>query len=97
MSYDCFKHGVQIFPSDLDVGACIFKENVLIDTFTILFESTQNKQQYGTKITCIGVRKRFNNFKNCYNFEWFLRTVPLILTSVFLKSIHIHKMQEEIL
>ena len=34
------------------VGACIFHENVSIETFNILFESTHNKQQYDTKITC---------------------------------------------
>ena len=27
-------------------------ENVPIETFNITFESTQSKQQYGTKITC---------------------------------------------
>ena len=42
--------------SDLDVGACIFYENVPIETFNISFESTQNKQQYDTKITCTEVR-----------------------------------------
>ena len=42
----------QILFSYFDVGACIFKENVLIEKFNILFEITQNKQQYGTKITC---------------------------------------------
>ena len=38
--------------SDLDVGACtgIFSENVPIETFNISFESTQNMQQYATKI-----------------------------------------------
>ncbi len=35
------------FLSDLDVGACIFYENMPIETFNISFESTQNKQQYG--------------------------------------------------
>ena len=30
---------------------CIFYENVPVETFNILFESTQNKQQYGTNIT----------------------------------------------
>ena len=44
------------FLSDLDVGACIFYENVSIETFNISFESTQNMQQYGTKITCAEVK-----------------------------------------
>ena len=39
--------------NDLDVGACI---NVPVETFNIPFESTQNKQQYGTKITSTEVR-----------------------------------------
>ena len=33
LGYDCFKQGVQIFFSDLDVGAYIFYENVTIETF----------------------------------------------------------------
>ena len=33
-------------------------ENVPIETFSISFESTQNKQQYGTKITSTEVRKK---------------------------------------
>ena len=44
------------FFSDLDVGAYIFKENVPIETFNIPIESTQNKQQYDTKITSTEVR-----------------------------------------
>ena len=43
--------------SDLDAGACIFQEKVPIETFNTSFESTQNEQQYGTKITCTEVRK----------------------------------------
>ena len=37
-----------------------------IETFNIPFESTQNKQQYGTKITCteIKVKKIKNNNNN---------------------------------
>ena len=38
------------FFSGLDVGACIFLENVPIETFNISLESTENKQQYGTKM-----------------------------------------------
>ena len=45
------------FYSALDVGACIFKENVPKETFNISFESTQNKQHYGTQITCTDVHK----------------------------------------
>ena len=44
------------FLSDLDVGVCIFQGNVPIETFNISFESTQNKQQYGTRITCTDVK-----------------------------------------
>ena len=45
------------FFNDIDVGAC---HNVreCIETFNISFESTQNKQQYGTKIICTGARKK---------------------------------------
>ena len=50
--------GVQIVFSDLDFGVCILYENVPIDTFNILFKSTQNKQQHGTKISCTRVRKK---------------------------------------
>ena len=53
--------GMQIFTMMLvhvssDVGACIFKENVPIKTFNMSFESSQNKQQYGTQTTCIEAR-----------------------------------------
>ena len=34
--------------SGLDVAAHTFKDNVLMETFNISFESAQNKQQYGT-------------------------------------------------
>ena len=54
------KFGVQIYYfftlRDLDVGACIFKEYMPIETFNISFESTQHKQQYGTKITSTEIR-----------------------------------------
>ena len=46
---------MQIFLSNHGDSACIFKENVPIETFNITFDSTQNKQQYGTKITYIDV------------------------------------------
>ena len=51
--------------SDLDVGACIFYRDVPIQTFNILFESTQNREQYGTKITCTEVRKVMEILKKC--------------------------------
>ena len=41
-----------LFFLDHDVGTFIFQENVPVETFNISSESTQNKQQYGTKITC---------------------------------------------
>ena len=34
--------------SDLDIGARVFEENMPIETFKKLFQSTLNKQQYGT-------------------------------------------------
>ena len=36
--------------SDRDGCACIFQENVPIETFNIPLECTQDEQQYGTKI-----------------------------------------------
>ena len=42
MGSDCFKLGVQSFFNDLDVGACVFYENVPIETFNLLFECTMN-------------------------------------------------------
>ena len=35
-----------------------------IETFKISFESTQNNQQYGTKITCTEVRKKIMVIRN---------------------------------
>ena len=35
-----------------------FNKMCLWEKFNILFESTQNKQQYGTRVTCTEVRKR---------------------------------------
>ena len=46
------------FLRNLDVGACIFKENLPIETFNILFEKQQNKRQKDTKITYTDVRKK---------------------------------------
>ena len=54
--------------SDLDVGACIFQENVPIEISNISIESTQNKQQYGTKITCTEVRETVWWLEMGYNF-----------------------------
>ena len=34
------------------------QQNVPIETFNISFESTQNMQPYGTKITCTEVKKK---------------------------------------
>ena len=42
---------MRFFFSNLDVGACVSYENVPMATFNISFEA-QNKQLYGTKITC---------------------------------------------
>ena len=52
------------FVSDLDVGACIFYENEPIETFNTSFRSTQNKQQRGTKITGIVIRKKVMVIRN---------------------------------
>ena len=61
---------------------------MLIETSNKSFESTQNKQQYGTKITCTenylhrdkgGGRMGYAEFKMlqlCSNFLWFSRIVP---------------------
>ena len=51
LDYDCFKLGVHIFLVTLKLV-----KNVPTEIFNILFESTHNKQQYGTKITCTEVR-----------------------------------------
>ena len=56
MSYYCFKLGVHFF-CDLILVHVSFKENVPIDTFNISLESTQNKPQYGTKITFTEIRE----------------------------------------
>ena len=42
----------------------LIQENVLVDTFNISFESTQNKQEYGTQMTFTEVRKKFVVVKN---------------------------------
>ena len=47
--------GCRFIFSDLDVGAHIFLENVPIEILNKSFESTQNKQQDGTKTTCTEV------------------------------------------
>ena len=48
------------FFSDLDVGACIFKDIVPIETFNVSFENTQNKQPCGTKTTWTEIEKNFS-------------------------------------
>ena len=57
VGYDCFKLEVQISSMTLML-VHVSSENVPIETFNISFESTQNKQHYGTKITCTEVRKK---------------------------------------
>ena len=45
-----------------------------IETFNISVESTQNKQQYGTKITCTGGRGGGGGFiviRNVIKLKWF--------------------------
>ena len=56
--------------SDLEVGVCIFKENVPIEAFNISVESTQNRQQHGAKDICseVSKKKSYDNYKNGYNF-----------------------------
>ena len=44
------------FSSDFDVVHDSSKKNVPIVTFNMLFENTQNKKQYGIKITCTEIR-----------------------------------------
>ena len=61
VSYDCGALRVQIFCSDLDVGACIFQENVPIETSNILKHT-----QYATiNITCREVRKKSTGDYKC--------------------------------
>ena len=56
---------MQIYLSDRAVGACIFKENVSLETFNISFESTQNMQQYGTKVTTQRYGERKKRYGDC--------------------------------
>ena len=56
--------GCNFFFCALDVGACICYKNVLIETFNTSFESTQNKQQYDTEITCMEARKKVMMIRN---------------------------------
>ena len=55
MRYSCFPLG---FFSDLGVGAYTFKENESTEKFNMSLESIQNKQQYGSKITCTDISKK---------------------------------------
>ena len=41
-----------------------------IETFNISFESTQSKQQYGTKITCTEARKKVMVIRNVIKKNW---------------------------
>ena len=52
------------FLSDFDAAGRIFQENEPVEIFNISFESTQNKQQYGPKIICTEVRKKFKMITN---------------------------------
>ena len=52
------------FFSDLDVGALSYKKIVPIEIFNISFESTQNKLQYGIKITSTEARKPVRMIRN---------------------------------
>ena len=45
------------FFSDLDVGPCIYKENVPIETFNISIQSTEFNQQCDNKIISIEGKK----------------------------------------
>ena len=59
MSYDYFKLGVQIFCSGPDVGWSMYllRKYAYRDIQHIIWEYTENKQQYGTKVTCRGKGK----------------------------------------
>ena len=59
--------GVKIFFSDLEVGACIFQENMSIETFNISIESTRISSNNGTKITSTEVRKKSYGELKCDN------------------------------
>ena len=50
-----------------------------IEIFNISFENTQNKQQYGTKITCTEVITKGYDFKKCYNFSGFHVYSPILI------------------
>ena len=45
--------------------------NVSIETFIISFEATQNKQQYGTKITCTELGKKLWQIRNVIFYKFF--------------------------
>ena len=62
--------------SDLDVTACIFKEKVFIKTFNIFLESTQNKQQFNSKISYTQERKKSYGAYNVDNILGFSPPVP---------------------
>ena len=75
-------HAQTRFFSDLDLGTCIFKENVPIETFNISFESTQNKQQYGTNITPTEVSRE--------KLWWFQKLLKLLVVLTPSTPFYIH-------
>ena len=60
--------------SNLDISACIFKANDPLDTCSISFGSTQNKQQYDTKITATDFKKSYVDLKYDNNFFGFFNS-----------------------
>ena len=87
MSYDCWGFGGAGFFNDLDVGACIFLEHVPIETLNISFESTPNKQQCDTKITCNRCKEKNYGDKKCdlKNCD-FLDSAPLPHQSLIMET-----------
>ena len=70
MDYDCFTLGCRFFLATLMLVMYLLKK-VPVETFNTSFESTKNKKQYGTKITCTEARKKkivVIKKKKCYNF-----------------------------
>ena len=66
----------------------IFLRKVFIATFNISFESTKDKQQYGTKITCTEVRKNYGIFKNVLQILTFRPIVSQILGGLPVDYLH---------
>ena len=89
------KLGMQLlFFSDLDVSACIFHENVPIVTngdIQHIIESTQNKQQYGTRTPCTEIRKKIKVPFCRYSSDLITRTqIRLYYTIDHFSQIHIY-------